>query len=58
MASFKLESGGNAKEQAKSAGALLVILGIVCYFLIHVYAGYVLGALGLVLLIGSFAATE
>ena len=56
--SFKLQKGGNAKSQARSAGVLCVILGIVSYFLIWEVLGLILGVIGVVLVLASYAATE
>lgn len=58
MGSFKLEKGGSAKSQALSGGALLAILGIVSFFVIAPIVGIILGALGLVFVIGGLAASE
>ncbi len=56
--SFKLQKGGSAKNQAVSGGALLIILGIVAFFVIAPVAGIILGALGIVFVIGGLAASE
>jgi multisubunit Na+/H+ antiporter MnhG subunit len=55
--SFKLEKGGNAKEQARTGGLLVLILGIITFFLVPIL-GFVLGALGLIFLLASFGAKE
>ena len=56
--SFKLQSGGSAKTQAVSGGALLLILGIVGFFLVSAVAGVILAALGIVFIIGGLVASE
>ena len=58
MSSFKLESGGSAKEQAKGAGWLLVALGIVVAVLVYTPAGLGMLALGAILLAGSAGASS
>lgn len=55
--SFKLKSGGKAKEQARSAGALALILGVVAGFLFHPI-GFVIAVVGLIALVGSAFASE
>ncbi|GEM_PF-3435636 len=56
--SFKLQQGGPAKSQARSAGVLLMCLAIVVYLLVWDVAGYVMFAAGAILLLASFAASE
>lgn len=56
--SFKLQSGGDPKSQAKSVGALLLALSIPIFFLFALVPAVIMGGIGLVLLIGSFAASE
>lgn len=61
MGSFKLEKGGTHKQQALSAGALLLILGILTYIFFvgqFEYVAYILMGLGLAFVIGSFVAKE
>jgi hypothetical protein len=56
MRSFKLERGSSAKQQAVSAGVLLVILGIVLAFLASIPIGIGMATLGLILILdGKFA---
>lgn len=56
--SFKLQKGGNAKQQARSGGMFLAIVGIVVAILIHLLAGLAMIVLGLILFAASFAASE
>lgn len=61
MVSIKLEKGGTPKQQAMSAGALLLILGIITYIFFnsqYAYISYILAGLGIVFIVGSFAAKE
>ena len=56
MQSFKLEKGNGSKDSASSAGALLIILGLVVAFLIHFLAGGAMIVLGIIaLLAGKYA---
>lgn len=58
MISFKLARSQSYKSEAKSAGALLLVLGIVVGALFHFLLGAVLFTIGVVLVIGGLAATE
>lgn len=58
MKSFQLEKGGTGKNQAIQSGGLFLIFGIIFYFLVSPMIGIILGALGLVLLLGGLFATE
>jgi hypothetical protein len=53
---FKLEKGGSAKETARNAGALLIILGLVTIVLVSLTIGIwmIIGG-GILLLGGAFA---
>lgn len=57
MGSFKLEKGGGAIEQARGAGVLALILGLLTGLFVHT-AGYILAGIGLLFLIASFGAKE
>lgn len=57
MGSFKLEKGGNAKDQARTAGIFAGILGLIVGVLFHP-AGFILATLGLVFFIASYGAKQ
>ena len=57
MGSFKLQKGQGAKNEARGAGALALIVGVVAGVLLHPL-GFAFAALGLVFLLASFAASE
>ena len=52
MSSFKLEKSDSAKKQAVSAGALLIILGIVTLFLFVIVGPVMLGVGALLIILG------
>lgn len=56
--SFKMQKGGNAKQQARSGGVFLALLGIIVALLVMPIAGWIMVVLGLVFFAASFAATE
>ncbi len=58
MSSFKLESGGSAKDQARSAGTLLIVLGVVITVLFDVFVGGAMTLIGVLLAIGSHGASS
>jgi hypothetical protein len=53
MRSFKLEKGGNAKNQAISAGAFLFILGVPVAVLVMLPVGAVMMTVGLLAIVGG-----
>lgn len=57
MSSFKLESGGTAKQQAKAIGVLLVIMGLITGLLIHPI-GWAGTIIGLILVLAAAGASE
>lgn len=59
MSSFKLDtSKTDLKSQAKSIGALLVILGVVIAIVVNALVGGIMLVAGTLAVIAGFAATE
>jgi hypothetical protein len=56
--SFKIQKGGNAKQQARSGGIFLAILGLITALLILPIAGWIMVVVGLIFFAASFAASE
>jgi hypothetical protein len=56
--SLKLQKGGSAKEQATKAGLLLMVFGVLFFFLVNSAVGFILGGVGLILLLGGLGASE
>ncbi len=56
--SFKLQRGGNAKEQARGAGVFLAVIGVVIALFVLPVLGWTMVVLGLIFFVASFAATE
>jgi hypothetical protein len=55
MSSFKLEKGSSYKQQAISAGALLILLGIIVFIAWYPIVGFAMMTLGIIAIIaGNF----
>jgi hypothetical protein len=58
MGSFKLEKSGSAKDQARTGGVFLAIIGVVIALFVWPVVGWVMVVLGLLFFAASFAASE
>ena len=58
MGSFKLEKGGSAKDQARTGGIFLAIVGVVVALFVWPVVGWVMAVLGLLFFAASFVASE
>ena len=58
MGSFKLQKSGGAKQEAKTAGVFLALIGLVVWLFILPVAGIIMVILGLIFFAASFAASE
>jgi uncharacterized membrane protein HdeD (DUF308 family) len=58
MPSFKLDTTSSMKQQFVSGGALLIILGIVVFFILPGYIPMLISGVGALMLIGGFFASK
>jgi len=56
--SFKLQKSRGAKNEARTAGVLLALLGVVIALFVLPIAGWIMVVLGLIFFATSFAASE
>lgn len=56
--SFKVQKGGNAKEQARGAGIFIALLGVIFALFVWPIPGWIMVLVGLLFFAASFAASE